>query len=109
MGRLIVRFESLAIEDEVGVSVVYFQVEDDQAVHRCRVRVIERDAHLEIGTVEGYSGQVERGSFAREVERVYREGVEMVSRLANVTQRESCIVALRERDLVIDGPIARAS
>jgi hypothetical protein len=102
MGRLIVRFESLAIEDEVGVSVIHFQVEDDHTVHRCRARVVESATSVDVGRVEGYRGPVDHATFAREVERVYREQVELVARIANIAQRESCIVALRERDLVIE-------
>jgi hypothetical protein len=108
---LIVRFESLALRDEGDVSLIHFEVEDEHAVHRCRARVIDTDdeGHIEVGDVEGFVGEVDRARFAREVERVYREQVAVVARITNTPPRsESCIVALRERELVME-PVAAAS
>ena len=84
--------------------MIHFSVEDEVVVARCRAVIEDRDdGAIDVGAIEGYGGAVDAAAFREVVERVYWEQVKLIGRLANVVPVTSCIVALRERDVAIEG------
>ena len=103
MSRVVLRFETLVLKEDGRRSTIHFDVEDDAAIARCRTVIEERDdGAIDVGTIEGYRGPVDATAFRDVVERLYWEQVKMIGRLAAVVPVESCIVALREKDVTIE-------
>ncbi|MGO8992937.1 MAG: hypothetical protein ACLQVI_06390 [Polyangiaceae bacterium] len=104
MSRVVLRFETLVLKEEGERSTIHFNVEDDAAIARCRAVIEEReDGAIDVGSIEGYGGAIDPAAFREVVERVYWEQVKMIGRLAAVVPVTSCIVALREKEVAIEG------
>ena len=104
MNRVVVRFQSLSLREDGPRSTIHFDVEDDLALARCRVVLVEReDGALDVGPIDGYRGTIDADAFRDVVERVYWDQVKMIGRLAAVVPVTSCIVALREKAVAIEG------
>jgi hypothetical protein len=103
MSRFVLRLHSLALKEDGPRSMIHFDLEDETLVVQCRAVIEETDdGGIAIGAIDGYRGRIDGEAFQEIVERVYWEQVKMIGRLAAVVPVVSCIVALGEREIVIE-------
>jgi hypothetical protein len=104
MSRVILRLQSLALKEDGIRSTLHLAVEDDAAIAACHAPIEEHeDGRIDVGELDGYRGGIDGETFREIVERVYWEQVRRIGRLAAVVPVMSCIVALGEQEIVLDG------